>query len=190
MDDEGVIRLRGVISRLARELNASSTGEGLTPSQASALSLIVVRGPLGLTELGERERINPTMLSRVIGRLVEMKLITRTPDPTDLRSVSVLSTAAGRRVDKKIKARRAAAVSECLAVLPPEHVTALTDALPALEGLADAMRQHGEGSRGVVPPGQHGEGSRGVVPPGQHGEGSLGGVPAGQQGGASLGIGT
>ena len=99
MDDEGVIRLRGVISRLARELNASSTGEGLTPSQASALSLIVVRGPLGLTELGERERINPTMLSRVIGRLVEMKLITRTPDPADLRSVSVLSTATGRRVD-------------------------------------------------------------------------------------------
>jgi DNA-binding MarR family transcriptional regulator len=162
MDDEGVIRLRGVISRLARELNASSTGEGLTPSQASALSLIVVRGPLGLTELGERERINPTMLSRVIGRLVEMKLITRTPDPADLRSVSVLSTAAGRRVDKKIKARRAAAVSACLALLPAEQVAALTEALPALEALADAMRQQGEGSRGVVPAGQQGAGSRGL----------------------------
>jgi DNA-binding MarR family transcriptional regulator len=174
MDDDGVIRLRGVISRLARELNASSTGEGLTPSQASALSLIVVRGPLGLTELGERERINPTMLSRVIGRLVEMKLITRTPDPADLRSVSVLSTAAGRRVDKKIKARRAAAVSECLALLPADQVVALTEALPALESLADAMRQHGGGSRGDVPTSQHGGGSRGAVPAGQHGGESAG----------------
>ena len=27
MDDDGVIRLRRVISRLARQLNASSTGE-------------------------------------------------------------------------------------------------------------------------------------------------------------------
>jgi DNA-binding MarR family transcriptional regulator len=160
MDDEGAIRLRGVISKLARELNASSTGEGLTPSQASALSLIVARGPLGLTELGERERINPTMLSRVIGRLVEMNLITRTPDPADLRSVSVLGTAAGRRVDKKVKARRAAAVSECLALLPAEQVTALTEALPALENLAETMRQHGGGSRGAVSQGQQNSGSR------------------------------
>jgi DNA-binding MarR family transcriptional regulator len=168
MDDEGVIRLRAVISKLARELNASSTGEGLTPSQASALSLIVARGPLGLTELGERERINPTMLSRVIGRLVEMKLITRTPDPADLRSVSVLSTAAGRRVDKKIKAQRATAVSECLALLPAEQVTALTEALPALENLAETMRQQGGGTRGVVPASQQGGGTRGVVPPSEH----------------------
>ncbi|HXZ66494.1 MAG TPA: MarR family winged helix-turn-helix transcriptional regulator [Streptosporangiaceae bacterium] len=168
MDDEGAIRLRVVISKLARELNASSTGEGLTPSQASVLSLIVARGPLGLTELGERERINPTMLSRVIGRLVEMELITRTPDPTDLRSVSVLSTAAGRRIDKKIKARRAVAVSECLELLPAEQVAALTEALPVLENLAETMRQHGGGARGVVPPDQHGGGARGVVSPGEH----------------------
>ncbi|MGH3300845.1 MAG: MarR family winged helix-turn-helix transcriptional regulator [Streptosporangiaceae bacterium] len=161
MDDEGAIRLRGVISKLARELNASSTGEGLTPSQASALGLIVARGPLGLTELGERERINPTMLSRVIGRLVEMNLITRTPEPADLRSVSVLSTAAGRRVDKKVKARRAAAVSECLALLPAEQVAALTEALPALENLAETMRQQGGGSRGVVSESQRSGRSRG-----------------------------
>jgi DNA-binding MarR family transcriptional regulator len=141
MDDEGAIRLRGVISKLARQLNASSTGEGLTPSQASVLGLIVARGPLGLTELGELEGINPTMLSRVIGRLVEMDLITRTPDPADLRSVSVVSTAAGGRVDKKIKARRAAGLSQCVEMLPAEQVGALMQALPALENLAETMRQ-------------------------------------------------
>src|SRR5215469_538661 len=141
MDDEGAIRLRGVISILARQLNASSTGEGLTPSQASVLGLIVARGPLGLTELGELEGINPTMLSRVIGRLVEMDLITRTPDPADLRSVSVVSTPAGGRIDKKIKARRAAGLSQCVEMLPREHVALLTEALPALENLAETMRQ-------------------------------------------------
>jgi DNA-binding MarR family transcriptional regulator len=91
-----------------------------------------------------------------------MKLITRTPDPADLRSVSVLSTAAGRRVDKKIKARRAAAVSECLELLPADQVAALTEALPALESLADAMRQHDGGARGAVTAGQHGGESRGI----------------------------
>jgi|SRR5215469_16634920 len=150
MDDEGAIRLRRVISILARQLNASSTGEGLTPSQASVLGLIVARGPLGLTELGELEGINPTMLSRVIGRLVEMNLITRTPDPADLRSVSVVSTAAGARVDKKIKARRAAGLSQCVDLLAPDEVAALTEALPALESLAETMRQ--QGRSGIAQP--------------------------------------
>ena len=141
MDDDAAIRLRRVISILARELNSSSTGAGLTPSQASVLGLIVARGPLGLTELGELEGINPTMLSRVIGRLVEMGLITRTPDPADLRSVSVVSTTAGGRIDKKIKARRAAGLSQCVELLPADQVAMLTQALPALEYLAETMKQ-------------------------------------------------
>jgi|HubBroStandDraft_4_1064222.scaffolds.fasta_scaffold797953_1 DNA-binding MarR family transcriptional regulator len=146
MDDEGAIRLRRVIIKVARQLNASSTGEGLTPSQASVLGLIVARGPMSLPDLGELEGINPTMLSRVIGRLVDMRLIDRIPDPADLRSVSVVSTPSGQRVDRQIKAGRAAAVSQCLALLPADDVAALTDALPALEQLAETMRQ-------VSPPG-------------------------------------
>lgn len=141
MDDEGAIRLRRVIVKVARQLNASSTGAGLTPSQASVLGLIVARGPMSLPDVGELEGINPTMLSRVIGRLVELRLIERIPDPADLRSVSVVATADGRRVDKEIKARRAAAVSQCLELLPADDVAALTAALPALENLAETMRQ-------------------------------------------------
>jgi DNA-binding MarR family transcriptional regulator len=141
MDEDGAIRLRRVIIKLARQLNASSTGEGLTPSQASVLGLIVARGPMSLPDLGELEGINPTMLSRVIGRLVDMQLIDRIPDPADLRSVSVVGTTAGRRVDKQIKARRAAAVSQCLELLPADEVAALTAALPVLEDLAETMRQ-------------------------------------------------
>jgi DNA-binding MarR family transcriptional regulator len=143
MDDDGAIRLRRVISRLARELNSSSTGAGLTPSQASVLALIVARGPLGVAELGELEGLNPTMLSRVISRLASMRLIDRVRDPEDLRSVSVVSTQGGRAVDEQIKARRAAAVSRCVALLPAEHVQALGNALPALEELAETMRQAG-----------------------------------------------
>jgi len=140
MDDDAAIRLRRVIIKLARQLNASSTGAGLTPSQASALGLIVARGPLGLGELAELEGLNPTMLSRVIGKLHSMGLIERVRDPADLRIVTVVSSAAGRRVDKQIKARRAAAISQWLERLPPGQVSALTTALPALEELANTMR--------------------------------------------------
>jgi DNA-binding MarR family transcriptional regulator len=146
MDEDSAIRLRRVIGKLARQLNASSTGAGLTPSQASVLGLIVARGPLSLVELGKLEGLNPTMLSRVISRLAAMGLINRIPDPEDLRSASVVSAAAGRRVDQQIKARRAAAVSQCMQMLPADDIAAVTDALPALERLADAMRQCAAGS--------------------------------------------
>jgi DNA-binding MarR family transcriptional regulator len=140
MDEDSAIRLRRVIGQLARQLNASSTGAGLTPSQASVLGLIVARGPLSLVDLGKLEGLNPTMLSRVISRLAAMGLINRIPDPEDLRSASVVSVAAGRRVDQQIKARRAAAVSTCMQLLGADDVAALTTALPALERLAEAMR--------------------------------------------------
>ena len=75
MDVELVARLRGVIGKLARKLNDTSTGEGLTPTQYSVLGLVRKRGPLGLAELTDLEGLNPTMLSRVVGRLLELELI-------------------------------------------------------------------------------------------------------------------
>jgi len=141
MDADRVTRLRGVIGRLARQLNASSTGEGLTPSQASVLGLVVFRGPLSLAELAELEGLNPTMLSRVVGRLLELELIQRIPDPADLRSASVVSTPAGKDVDQRVKSQRAAVVSECVDQLTSEQEQALVNALPALEALAEALKK-------------------------------------------------
>src|SRR5580693_7626658 len=131
MDADGVTRLRGVIGRLARQLNASSTAEGLTPSQASVLGLVVFRGPLSLSELADLEGLNPTMLSRVVGRLQELELIRRIPDPADLRSASVTSTEAGQEGDRRVQAQRASVVSECVDQLPAQEQEALSAALPA-----------------------------------------------------------
>lgn len=141
MDADGVTRLRGVIGRLARQLNASSTAEGLTPSQASVLGLVVFRGPISLSELADLEGLNPTMLSRVVGRLQELELIRRIPDPADLRSASVTSTPAGQETDRRVKAQRAAVVSECVDELSAGEQHALSAALPALESLAEALKK-------------------------------------------------
>lgn len=141
MDAEGITRLRGVIARLARQLNASSTAEGLTPSQASVLGLVVFRGPLSLSELADLEGLNPTMLSRVVGRLQELELIRRIPDPADLRSASVMPTPEGQKVDRRVKAQRAVVVAQCVDQLSDQQEQALSAALPALEALAEALRK-------------------------------------------------
>jgi DNA-binding MarR family transcriptional regulator len=141
MDADSVIRLRGVIIKLARKLNVSATQVGLTPTQASLLSLIVSRGPVALPVLVELEGLNPTMLSRVIGRLVDADLIRRLPDPDDLRAVSVQATRAGEAAHRRIKTQRAAALSARVDGLSPEHVAALENALPALEALVTELQR-------------------------------------------------
>jgi DNA-binding MarR family transcriptional regulator len=141
MDDEGAIRLRRAITRLARQLNASATGEGLSPSQASVLALVVARGPLPIAELTELEGLNPTMLSRVVGKLDAMGLVRRMPDPADLRTASVAPTPAGRRSDQRVKARRETVVSAAMDRLNPAQEKAITAALPALEALTSELSE-------------------------------------------------
>jgi DNA-binding MarR family transcriptional regulator len=140
MEEESVIRLRRVVLRLARQLNAASVGEGLTPTQASVLGIVTNRGPLGLTELTEIEGLNPTMLSRVVGKLDSFGLIRRLRDPDDFRAARVEVTPEGRQAYQRIAAERAAILSERVAGLPPEQADALVAALPALENLAEDLR--------------------------------------------------
>lgn len=140
MDAEDVARLRIVISRLARQLNATSTGEGLTPTQASVLGMITFRGPLGLAELADLEGLNPTMVSRVVRKLDEDGLIRRVPDPSDLRAARVQVTAEGAMVHERVRELRTRAVSECVERLPEETARQLLGALPAMEALAEELK--------------------------------------------------
>ncbi|HTF50871.1 MAG TPA: MarR family transcriptional regulator [Pseudonocardia sp.] len=140
MDVEMVARLRGVISRLARQLNATSTDEGLTPTQYSVLGLIAVRGPLGLTELTEMEGLNPTMLSRVVRKLDDEGLIRRQPDPADQRAARVQVTPAGSEVHQRIRAQRTQVLYACLERLPIEVTDELLRAVPMLEAVAEELK--------------------------------------------------
>lgn len=139
-DTETLSKLRAVITKLARELNATATGEGLTPTQASVLGLITARGPLGLTELAQLEGLNPTMLSRVVGKLTTLDLIQRDPDPADLRVIQVEATDAGRQIHERVKLLRTEVIAQCLDQLPEKSAQIIIDALPALDELAQALR--------------------------------------------------
>ena len=140
MDAEDAVRLRRAIARVARQLNTSATDEGLTPTQASVLALIVGHGPVGLPDLQRLEHLNPTMLSRAVGRRDDLGLTDRSPDPDDLRSVSVSVTARGRKVHTRIKAQRADAVSQAATRLSEREQRALINALDALDHLADELK--------------------------------------------------
>jgi DNA-binding MarR family transcriptional regulator len=148
MDTELVARLRGVIPRLARMLNDTSTGEDLTPTQYSVLALVHVRGPLGLTELTELEGLNPTMLSRVVKALDERGLIRRMQDPGDLRAARVAVTQEGARIHDRVRVQRNQVLSDCLHGLPADTAATLLAAVPDLETLAKALKPPAKPAKG------------------------------------------
>lgn len=140
LDDESVTRLRNAVMLTARRLRAAAAEEGLTPAQSGALATLVRTGPMRAGDLAAAESVNPTMLSRILGRLEEAGLIERAPDPDDARSTVARATPTGRRLIGRLRARRAAVLRERLADLTPEQVDALRVALPALEALAEIDR--------------------------------------------------
>lgn len=133
-------RLRQAISRLGRELNTTATDEGLTPTQASTLNVISRRGPISLSELARVERLNPTMLSRVIAKLDGLGLIARTPHPEDQRSAVVEVTEHGQATAGRIRDNRTKEVAQAAAALDAERQRLIADAVPALEALVEQLR--------------------------------------------------
>ncbi|MGA7703597.1 MAG: MarR family winged helix-turn-helix transcriptional regulator [Solirubrobacteraceae bacterium] len=138
-DVPDVARLRVAIDKLSRRLRPTEAGASLTPSQTSVLFTVVRRGPIGLAEVAEIERINPTMLSRIVAELCSAELISREPDPEDRRAARVRATAAGQRLRKRIHRERANALKRHIATLDARQRRALNDALPVLEALAEQI---------------------------------------------------
>ena len=133
-------RLRVAIGRLARRLRSTASAGSLTPTQVSVLFTVVRQGPLALADLGELESLHPTMLSRVVGALVDAGLVVRSADSADRRAAAVSATTAGRRLRQRIHAERNAALGKAFAQLDPATREAVTAALGGLEELAELLR--------------------------------------------------
>jgi DNA-binding MarR family transcriptional regulator len=142
LDVETAARLRIAVGRLSRRLRTTSAGSaaGLTPTRISVLLTVVREGPIRLSELATAESLNPTMLSRVIADLVDAGLLARVSDDGDRRAAWVKATAAGRRLAERMRRERTDALNQALEGLSPADRRQLEQALPALEGLAEQLK--------------------------------------------------
>ncbi len=138
---EDAVRLRMVIMRLARWAGRTRAGSALSATQTMVLATIVHRSPIGPSELARLEALNPTMLSRILRRLEDEGLVARQEDPEDRRAVRLAATAEGRRLNERIRRARADELAHVLENLDEAARAALTEALPALESLADELKE-------------------------------------------------
>lgn len=81
VDSGAATRLHDAVARLARRFNVPAAQQRLSPAQESILGLIVTRGPIGLPDPVRIEGVHPTMVSRVVGELVDARLLRRFQDP-------------------------------------------------------------------------------------------------------------
>jgi DNA-binding MarR family transcriptional regulator len=80
------------------------------------------------------------MLSRVIADLGDAGLVARTSDDGDRRAAWVEATDDGRRLAQRMRRERTDAVNEAMEELAPADRRLLEQALPALEQLAERLK--------------------------------------------------
>ena len=136
VDAETITRLRAVICQLSRRLNAATPSVGLSPSAVSVLGSVSANAAIGASELAEIEGLNPTMVSRIVGKLTDAGLIRRLADPDDGRAVRLVITDAGRRTLVQVRRERTTHLLDAIERMSEKDAAVLLDALPALESLA------------------------------------------------------
>ncbi len=134
-------RLRLAVVRTSRRLrqdaNAAEGAGGLSPTLNAALATISNHGPLTPSELAERERIKRPTATRIVSSLVELGLVTRTPDPDDGRGFLVAATSEGSALLKRLRGRKNAYLARRMRDLDSDDVATLERASEILERMLD-----------------------------------------------------
>lgn len=144
--EEDINRLRIALARISRTVDRKVAGDGMTRTQLSVLGTVSRAARLGMSELAEIEGLNPTMLSRVVGKLEVAGLVLRSPGADDRRAVVVGITSDGRRLHESLRRQRTKLFADRLAKLPGTQRETLLAAIPALESLGAGLRE-GDGVR-------------------------------------------
>ena len=110
--------LRLAVARTARRLRqeafeAEGRGE-LSPSLSAALVTVDLHGPLTPSELAERERVKRPTATRIVAKLEQLGLVSRTADPSDGRASLVATTAEGRALLRRLRTRKNAYLAKRL----------------------------------------------------------------------------
>jgi DNA-binding MarR family transcriptional regulator len=144
---EVAAHLRLAVARMARRLRQQgleAEGRGdLSPSLSSALVTVDLHGPLTPSELAERERIKRPTATRIVAKLEQLALVSRTADPSDGRASLVATTTEGRALLRRLRTRKNAYLAKRLRDLDPGELETLERAAAILERLLDEERGAG-----------------------------------------------
>ena len=141
-----VTRLRVALARLSRRLRKHELA-GLTPTQLAALATVERSGPMRLGDLAAAEGIAPSTLTRLVTALEESDYVRRHADPSDARASTLAITPRGRDTLERLRTQTTLELAASLRLLTLAQRSALAEALPVLELLAEAPGTDHAGAR-------------------------------------------
>jgi DNA-binding MarR family transcriptional regulator len=130
-------RLHSAAIHLLRAVSRVDAESGLSPARLSALSVIVVRGPLTMTELAGIERVSPATITSTVTGLESAGLAARARTGSDARQVTVSATTAGRTLLRAARLRRLTVLEGYLETMTPAERAATMDLVGAIERITD-----------------------------------------------------
>jgi DNA-binding MarR family transcriptional regulator len=138
-DIQFVSDLRTVVARLIKKLRKESvTGQQLSLTERSSMSLLLQHKELLPSELAAMEKITNQSMSQVLSHLLELGYISRKASETDKRKVIISLTELGERILLQVRAERdkwlLKAISETCS---DEEVLILKHAIGPLTKLVD-----------------------------------------------------
>ena len=130
-------QLRFSVMRLSRRLRQQAVEGDITPSQLSALAVLVRGGRLTLSQLADQEKVQPPTITRIVDSLLAQGWVSRTPSDEDRRVTWVSATPAGEELVAAIRRRRDAYLAVRLRALSAEDCRVLERAAVLLEQLIE-----------------------------------------------------
>lgn len=128
-------RLHSAAIHLLRRLRVEDKVMGLSAPRASALSVIVFRGPVTMTRLAAAEQVRPPTITRLVDGLERQGLVRRVRDREDGRVQMVEATAAGKRLLAQGRAKRVERLMHDIEQLPTGEQRVLARAAELMESL-------------------------------------------------------
>jgi len=99
--------LRTVVTRLIKKLRKETvTGQQLSLTERSTLSLLHQHKALLPNELASMEKITNQSMSQILSHLLELGYISRTASATDKRKVLISLTTAGEKILLQVRSER------------------------------------------------------------------------------------
>ena len=125
MRHDAVERFHHLAIALLRSLRKVDEANGLSGPRASALSVLVFRGPQSLGELAAAEGVKPPTMSRLVKAMQREGLVASEMAAHDQRAVRIAASARGKKLMLRGREKRLAAIRELLRDASAEERKAL-----------------------------------------------------------------
>jgi DNA-binding MarR family transcriptional regulator len=129
---KGIVELQRQAGRILGQYAASVwIDSGLTLAQLKSLFLITNKGSTNFRKLAEALEVTPANVTRIVDRLVEQGLVSRTEDRKDRRMMILQPTDEGRAIIANLRESGINRMTQILMLLSLEELGTLAQGLSA-----------------------------------------------------------